>query len=583
MADKEQNPSENFSNDDLWGTNSKKNNTKVVESKLNIKKQLNQNNKGLKYLTNKKIYPINFNFREGINNLEFKTHRKPNQTIQLRQNVPSTNPEDYLQDIGNLYTYLYDVFLGGSANPTTWRKDIVIPLLEKNNVTYYNPQVDDWKPELIALEAEAKERSKIILIVLDDMTSGVVSMMESLYYAPQAYNLVPPKTVMVVRPTLKEEYKYLNKKIEKVKELVSSDYLSSLQELQRIIAPMQFVKDVQINKINELVELPEYDFSQQIKKIETYSEQIVLLRSALKQLQDIKLQYVALSNVDPELVKIKNVVADIANSFADSDVPHITRKMPVNEQLQNVVDATQQPIVESPRDSYENKLESLNTFEIYFNRSIGKYPKSIQSQNTNFVKANQLNQIQLSESESNNIFYRILILLLKCSFYLGLKYETGVIETLHEINKHKADVLLINDPMKRKDIARGYAYLNDFLKEQGYEDTTYGSRIVKLTKRDEIEKELDGLKNVAGINVSKQQNELMQEKLLFEEEVAKAYAELNAKFGSKGKEFESKLKNLESLQARKAQYNNLMSRKSMTKQNYNSNITNFRNTLSKLK
>lgn len=36
------------------------------------------------------------------------------------------------------------VFLGGSCNPTTWRKDVAIPLLEAKEITYYNPQVDEW-------------------------------------------------------------------------------------------------------------------------------------------------------------------------------------------------------------------------------------------------------------------------------------------------------------------------------------------------------------------------------------------------------------------------------------------------------
>jgi len=34
-----------------------------------------------------------------------------------------------------------EIFLGGSCNPTTWRKDIVIPTLEAMGVPYYNPQV----------------------------------------------------------------------------------------------------------------------------------------------------------------------------------------------------------------------------------------------------------------------------------------------------------------------------------------------------------------------------------------------------------------------------------------------------------
>lgn len=33
----------------------------------------------------------------------------------------------------------HEVFLGGSCNPTTWRRDTVIPLLTSLNISYYNP------------------------------------------------------------------------------------------------------------------------------------------------------------------------------------------------------------------------------------------------------------------------------------------------------------------------------------------------------------------------------------------------------------------------------------------------------------
>lgn len=36
---------------------------------------------------------------------------------------------------------LGEVFLGGACNPTSWRKDIAIPMLEQAGITYYNPQV----------------------------------------------------------------------------------------------------------------------------------------------------------------------------------------------------------------------------------------------------------------------------------------------------------------------------------------------------------------------------------------------------------------------------------------------------------
>jgi len=70
------------------------------------------------------------------------------------------------------------VFLGGSCNPTTWRKKIVIPLLEKQGITYYNPQVEKWNPSLVAEEAKAKATAEILLFVIDQRTLALSSMIE---------------------------------------------------------------------------------------------------------------------------------------------------------------------------------------------------------------------------------------------------------------------------------------------------------------------------------------------------------------------------------------------------------------------
>lgn len=39
--------------------------------------------------------------------------------------------------IGSIHGY--DVFLGGSCNPTTWRKDLAVPYLQEAGVSFYNP------------------------------------------------------------------------------------------------------------------------------------------------------------------------------------------------------------------------------------------------------------------------------------------------------------------------------------------------------------------------------------------------------------------------------------------------------------
>ena len=72
-----------------------------------------------------------------------------------------------------------DVFLGGACGCTTWRKEIAVPLLEAGGVTYYNPQVEDWNPDLMAAEMYAKKHCKVLLFVINDETRGVASMIEA--------------------------------------------------------------------------------------------------------------------------------------------------------------------------------------------------------------------------------------------------------------------------------------------------------------------------------------------------------------------------------------------------------------------
>lgn len=38
----------------------------------------------------------------------------------------------------------YEVFLGGSCNPTTWRSEIAIPTLQRLGITYYNPVCNSY-------------------------------------------------------------------------------------------------------------------------------------------------------------------------------------------------------------------------------------------------------------------------------------------------------------------------------------------------------------------------------------------------------------------------------------------------------
>ncbi|XP_029639739.1 uncharacterized protein LOC115214842 isoform X1 [Octopus sinensis] len=77
--------------------------------------------------------------------------------------------------------YKDQVFLGGSCNPTTWRSDCAVPYLEKQGISYFNPQVEKWDVHQIGKEHEAKMASEVLLFVIDNRTRASSSLIEIAY------------------------------------------------------------------------------------------------------------------------------------------------------------------------------------------------------------------------------------------------------------------------------------------------------------------------------------------------------------------------------------------------------------------
>ena len=73
---------------------------------------------------------------------------------------------------------MVQVFLGGSCNPTKWRNDITIPILNKNKISFYNPQVEEWNPDLVEVENYQKKNAEILFFVIDNNTRSILSMLE---------------------------------------------------------------------------------------------------------------------------------------------------------------------------------------------------------------------------------------------------------------------------------------------------------------------------------------------------------------------------------------------------------------------
>ena len=86
------------------------------------------------------------------------------------------------------------IFLGGTCNESAWR-DELMPMLEDAGFEYFNPVVDDWTPDFIAIENQIKSKQDTIeLYVITSQMTGVYSIAE----AVQSSNKKPGQTIFCV-------------------------------------------------------------------------------------------------------------------------------------------------------------------------------------------------------------------------------------------------------------------------------------------------------------------------------------------------------------------------------------------------
>ena len=133
----------------------------------------------------------------------------------------------------------YDVFLGGSCNPTNWRQENAIPYLKNHGITYYNPQQSNWVPEMIELEHQAKQTSQILFFVMNEMTRNVVSNIEASYLAGAHRRLIvvishyPCPGHQICSDKISEaEYQDLNGALTTVHDLVERQGLPVFNDIQ---------------------------------------------------------------------------------------------------------------------------------------------------------------------------------------------------------------------------------------------------------------------------------------------------------------------------------------------------------------
>jgi hypothetical protein len=112
------------------------------------------------------------------------------------------------------------VFLGGTCNETTWRDK----LIDKLEIDYFNPVVDDWNEEAYQEELKQRKICNYLLYVITPKMSGFYSIAEVV----DDSNKKPEKTIFCYLKKDKDddkEYEYTKgqiKSLEAVSKMVKN-------------------------------------------------------------------------------------------------------------------------------------------------------------------------------------------------------------------------------------------------------------------------------------------------------------------------------------------------------------------------
>ncbi|KAH8282666.1 hypothetical protein KR054_009025, partial [Drosophila jambulina] len=167
----------------------------------------------------------------------YSTKKSDNHGTELRSTKSFSSVDDTKKK-KNASNEPVEVFLGGSCNPTTWRADVAIPALKELGISFYNPQVSDWTPDLIELEHRAKEKARVLFFVMDSETRASAGAIEAAHIAGQnckqlvlVLHPYKPNQKILNEPISQQEYLDLNRNQLILKELVSRRGLPVLDNI----------------------------------------------------------------------------------------------------------------------------------------------------------------------------------------------------------------------------------------------------------------------------------------------------------------------------------------------------------------
>lgn len=142
--------------------------------------------------------------------------------------------------------------LFGTCGTSTFRADKFIPryaqLGFKENVDYYNPQVDDWSPELVKVEAEHLATDQIILFPVTHETYATGSLAEVGFSILSAIKLDDRRSIVVMIDDYLDEHLMQDKERAK-------DSLRARALVKTHLQKLNLSNIYMVNTLDEMLEL----------------------------------------------------------------------------------------------------------------------------------------------------------------------------------------------------------------------------------------------------------------------------------------------------------------------------------------
>lgn len=163
--------------------------------------------------------------------------------------------------------------LFGTCGGSSWREEFMNKYQELN-IQFYNPQVDDWKPELAEIEAEHLVNDDIILFPVTNETYGIGSLAETGFSIMQTINANKNRSVVIMVD------KEVAEPLVIVNPLLAKESARSRALIRAHLAKMERNNVYIVNSLEEML-----DISLQLYSVHKTLEQIRTYQIARKELR----------------------------------------------------------------------------------------------------------------------------------------------------------------------------------------------------------------------------------------------------------------------------------------------------------